>query len=119
LDQTRPEADLRLTAPGGYETLKDHIAVHRHFMGLEQQREIPYQEAAAHWYDEVYMPVVQIIREQGIMRDFQGRTETDLYLWISDHRAQCQEILEVIVSKLVKSHCAGVAAYYAAGIAGS
>lgn len=97
LDQTRPEADLRLTAPGGYETLQDHIAVHRHFMGLEQQREIPYQEAAAHWYDEVYMPVVQIIREQGIMRDFPGRTETDLYLWISDHRALCQEILEMEV----------------------
>lgn len=97
LDQTRPEADLRLTAPGGYSTLEEHIAVHRHFMGLEQQREIPYKEAAAHWYDEVYMPVVQIIREQGIMRDFPGRTETDLYLWISDHRALCQEILEMEV----------------------
>lgn len=97
LDQTRPEADLIITAPGGYETLEEHIAVHRHFMGLEQQREIPYLEAAAHWYDEVYMPVVQIIREQGIMRDFPGRTETDLYLWISDHRALCQEFLEMEV----------------------
>ena len=97
LDQTRPDADLRLSAPGGYRTLEEHIAVHRYFMGIEQNREIPYVEAAAHWHDEVYLPVVTIIRELGILRDFPGRTEADLYLWISEHRTALQEMLETEV----------------------
>jgi hypothetical protein len=32
--------------------------------------------------------LAQIIREKGILRDFPGRTETDLYLWIARHRAE-------------------------------
>jgi nucleotide-binding universal stress UspA family protein len=87
LDELRPEANLSVTAPGQYQALEEHIGVHRYFMGLEQEREIPYEEAVAHWYDQVYLPVVRVIRERGILRDFPGRTETDLYLWISEHRA--------------------------------
>jgi nucleotide-binding universal stress UspA family protein len=92
LDKLRPEANLNLTAPGKYQVLEEHIAVHRYFMGLDQKRDISYEEAAAHWYDEVYLPVVQVIRERGILRDFPGRTETDLYLWVSEHRAALEEM---------------------------
>ena len=87
LDLTRPEADLTLTALGGYRVLDEHIQVHRYFMGLEQEREIPLDSAASHWYDTVYMPVVRVIHQQGILRDFPDRTEADLYLWLSEHRA--------------------------------
>ncbi len=89
----RPDADLSVSVPGRYQDLLEHIEVHRYFMGLDYQREIPYQEAAAHWYDEVYLPVVQAIRSLGILRDFPDRTEADLYLWIADHRAQMEEEL--------------------------
>jgi nucleotide-binding universal stress UspA family protein len=88
LNELRPEADLGVSVPGQYEILEEHIEVHRYFMGLEQQREIPYEEAVTHFYDEVYLPIVQVIRQRGILRDFPGRTETDLYLWISEHRAE-------------------------------
>ena len=87
LDELRSETDLSMTAPGQYKILQEHIEVHRYFMGLEQKREIPYEEAVGHWYDEVYWPVVQVIRQRGILRDFPERTETDLYLWVSEHRA--------------------------------
>ena len=93
LDELRPEADLSVTAPGQYQVLEEHIEVHRYFMGLEQKREIPYEEAVGHWYDEVYSPVVQVIRGRGILRDFPGRTETDLYLWLSEHRAELEQEL--------------------------
>jgi nucleotide-binding universal stress UspA family protein len=93
LDKLRPEANLSLTVPGQYQTLEEHIAVHRYFMGLEQEREIPYEEAVAHWYDEIYLPVVQVIQERGILRDFPERTETDLYLWVSERRAALEERL--------------------------
>jgi nucleotide-binding universal stress UspA family protein len=87
LDLTRPQADLTLTAPGGYDVLEEHIRVHRYFMGLEQGREISLEAAASHWYDTVYMPVIRMIRQQGILRDFPDRTEADLYLWVLEHRA--------------------------------
>jgi len=91
LDELRPGCDLTVSVPGQYRVLLEHIDVHRYFMGLEQQREIPYHEAVTHWYDTVYMPVVQEIREHGILRDFPGRTETDLYIWVMEHRAALQE----------------------------
>lgn len=93
LDEFRPGADLSVTVPGQYQALEEHIEVHRYFMGLEQKLVIPYEEAGAHWYDEVYLPVVRVIRERGILRDFPGRTETDLYLWVSEHRAALEKEL--------------------------
>ncbi len=93
LDTQRPQADIRTTVPGKYAELETHIDVHRYYMGLEQQREIAYSEAAAHWYDTVYTPVVEIIRERGLLRDFPGRTEADLYLWLAEHRAALEEEL--------------------------
>lgn len=93
LSSSRPEADLTVTETGAYHTLEEHIRVHRHFMGLERERAIPYEEAAAHWYDEVYAPVVTIIRERGLLQDFPERTETDMYLWLADHRAELEEAL--------------------------
>jgi hypothetical protein len=93
LDKLRPEADLSVTVPGGHRILAEHIGVHRYFMGREQEREIPYEEAVAHWYDAVYLPVVQVIQDQGILRDFPDRTETDVYLWVSRRRAALEERL--------------------------
>jgi nucleotide-binding universal stress UspA family protein len=87
LDSSRPEADLHLTSPGGYAVLEEHIQVHRYFMGVEEGRNISLEEAASHWYDNVYVPVGRVIRQQGILRDFPDRTEADLYLWLTVHRA--------------------------------
>jgi len=93
LDILRPGADLSVTVPGQYRVIEEHIQVHQYFMGIDFQREIPYPEAVAHWYDTVYLPVVEIIRERGILQDFPGRTETDLYLWILEHRAALEKEL--------------------------
>jgi len=93
LDERRPDADLSVTMPGQYQVIEEHIDVHRHFMSLEQERDVACLEAAVHWYDEVYQPVVQVIRDRGILRDFPGRTETDLYVWTFEHRAALAEDL--------------------------
>jgi len=86
LDRLRPDQRIEFSAPGHYRTLIEHIATHRYFMGLDQQREIPWEEAVAHWYDTLYQPIVRVIREQNVLADFPHRTEADLYLWIMDHR---------------------------------
>jgi nucleotide-binding universal stress UspA family protein len=87
LDELRPDSNLIVSIPGQYTELEEHISVHRYFMGIDQKREIPYLEAVTHWYDTIYQPVVKAIQDQGILRNFPGRTEADLYLWISNHRA--------------------------------
>lgn len=93
LHEVLPDVELILTAPGKYEDLKEHISVHRYYMGLDQDRPVPLREAVVDWYETVYQPVVETIDRLGILRDFPDRTETDLYLWIAEHRAALQEAL--------------------------
>lgn len=71
---------------GRYDVLLEHIRTHQYFMGLNQKRHVTWEEAVADWYDQLYAPTVAEIRENGVLREFPGRTEADLYLWISDHR---------------------------------
>jgi hypothetical protein len=85
-DDIRPDADIKLTIPDGFDRMLEHIAVHRYFMGLDMQRDISEKEAIADWYDNVYMPVINVIRETGILKEFPHKTEGDLYLWVLDHQ---------------------------------
>ncbi len=82
----RPEAKLLASLPGKYEKVLHHIHVHHYYLGLEQQRDVPYAEAVASWYDHVYLPTVESVREQNLLADFPGRTETDAYIWLIEHR---------------------------------
>lgn len=91
VDQIIPDVDLRLTFPGLYPILQEHIRVHRHYMGIESSREISWEEAVRHWFEQVYQPVVKVIREQDILLEFPEHTETDLYLWVLDHQTYLQE----------------------------
>ena len=92
LTELRPQSDVRLTAPGMYEKLLQHIDVHRWYLGEQKKKEFPYQDAVLSWYERVYMPLVEIILAQDILDEFPGRTEADLYLWIIEHNANIQEI---------------------------
>jgi len=86
LDDLRPKAKIRLTIPDGFDRMLEHIAVHHYFMGLDLQRDISEEEAIMHWYDTVYFPIVKEIRQSKILKDFPGKTEGDLYLWVLDHQ---------------------------------
>lgn len=86
LQELRPQADLRVTAPGRYREILDHIEVHRYWLGQTQRRDVPFEETAVHWYDEVYAPLAQFIDRRGMLRDFPDRTCLDLCAWIMRHR---------------------------------
>lgn len=103
LDDLLPDANLRLTIANGYPQLRQHIVVHRHYMGLEQQREVPFAEAMVHWYETVYLPLVEMIRASGLLRRFPDRTEADLYLWIACNQTDlAQELgLEITPENVV------------------
>jgi hypothetical protein len=93
LDRLRPNAELRVSVPGQYRKLENHMEVHRFFIEMADEIELSDAEAVTRWYDEAYLPVVQALREQGLLRGFPNRTETDLYLWISEHQAHLRNEL--------------------------
>jgi hypothetical protein len=91
LATVRPEQRIEFSLPGQYRTLLEHIAVHRYYLGLRQHRDVSQAEAVGSWYDEVYMPLVRIIRETKVLNQFPERTEADLYLWLIEHRHYLSE----------------------------
>ncbi|NDJ54914.1 MAG: DUF4032 domain-containing protein [Chloroflexi bacterium] len=91
LDQSRPNVDIELSLPGGYYRLLEHIEVHRYLQSTEWKREFTFEEAAAQWVDQVYLPLVETIRENEVLKEFTDRTEADLYLWIIEHQHYLRE----------------------------
>jgi nucleotide-binding universal stress UspA family protein len=104
LDRLRPGADLLVTAPGQYRVLEDLIEIHRYCTETIEQCTLANPTAVARWYDEDYMPMVLAIREQGILRYFPGRSETDFYIFLLTNQAELRRGLgwEVRSEELVK-----------------
>ncbi len=91
LDELRPDSRIEFTALGRYDVLLEHISAHRWYMGIDQNRPVSWEEAVLDWYDNIYMPLANIIKDKGILRSFPGRRTGDLYLWIMDHRWYLRE----------------------------
>ncbi len=96
LDQLRPNQDIRFTEPGRYREVKEHIAFHKYLREVECGCELSSEEAVASWYDNVYLPLVQLIRERGVLKYFPGRTEADLYAWLILHRAALEAEMDAM-----------------------
>ena len=79
------DLNLDFTQPGCYDVIYNHILVHKYYLNQNQKGELPFGEALVSWYNNVYNPVITIIREQWLLVNFQGRTEADLYVWIIKH----------------------------------
>jgi hypothetical protein len=77
---------IELSLCGQYTKLLEHIHVHQWFLGTHRDRKVPWQEAVSSWYEHVYQPVVEVVRECEVLAEFPGRTEADLYLWLSEHQ---------------------------------
>ena len=93
LDNNIPNIDLTVSIPGQYEVLQEHISIHCYYMGIEQNHEIPYSEAAMDWYQNYYKPIANKIEELGILKNYPDRTVTDLFLFISENQAELEKQL--------------------------
>jgi nucleotide-binding universal stress UspA family protein len=85
-DRLRPKTNFSASVAGQYAKLEDHIEVHRYFSEAAEGRELDFEEAVCRWHDEAYQPIADAIHDQGLLSDFPGRTTTDFYLWIAEHR---------------------------------
>jgi hypothetical protein len=107
LTELRPESQVSLTTPGLYDKLIEHIDVHRWYLGEQREQEVPLEDAVVSWYDKIYLPLVNFIREGGILEEFPGRTEGDLYVWILEQQAYLKHIygedipLEDVIDRLM------------------
>ena len=88
LDQIRPGHTVRFTSPGRYSELRAQIAEMAEMLAVIDGEYPSDEEVVAAWYDLVYLPVVQIIRETALLKTFPGRTEADLFVWLSAHRQE-------------------------------
>lgn len=86
-----PDTTITTTRPGEYDTLLNHIDVHRWYLGEQHGAQVSYSEAVSSWFSIVYMPIVNIISNQHMLEGFPDRTETDLYLWIISRQWFLQE----------------------------
>ena len=103
LDDVRPDARVETTTPGAYARLLEHIEVHRWYMGEKHAKEVPYEKAVASWYDQVYLPLVKIIREHDLLAQFPGQSEADLYLWIMAYQGYLSQIFKTEFSQIDSS----------------
>ncbi len=85
LHRMRPEARLECSRLGRYDEILKHILGHGYFLGLQKGRSVPLPEAAASWYDNVYKPIAEAIRQHKVLEQLPGWTEADLYVEIT-HR---------------------------------
>jgi hypothetical protein len=77
--------DLVFSEPGRYDTIKEHVLVHKYFLNQNMAEEIPFHEALFSWHENVYQPICQAIEAENLLSLFPGRTVSDLYLFLVAH----------------------------------
>jgi len=91
LDRLQPEHDIRPTALGRYDVIWDHIQAHQEWLSSIWERPATIPEAVNDWYQYIYMPIVQVVRDRGVLEEFPRLTEADIYLWVMQHRGALEE----------------------------
>lgn len=91
LDVSHPDQEINVTEPGMYPYLEVEIEIYRDKLLQIDEEDRTYEEAASAWYELVYTPAVQVIEQSGILKQFPGRTASDLFVWVSRHRAELAE----------------------------
>jgi dienelactone hydrolase len=82
IDHLCPDLHIELTDPDGYEDLLYEIEAFQQSLSGIDERDVPFDEAVTLWHEMQYTPIIELIRQRGILQDFPDRTEGDLYLWL-------------------------------------
>jgi hypothetical protein len=88
LAQLRPAQQIAWTALGGCAELMRQIDAHWAELSAYLGRPIERHVAVASWYDMLYLPIVTALRCQPVLENMPGRSETDLYIWVTNRSSQ-------------------------------
>lgn len=91
LDKSHPDHGIRFTTAGRYAELTAQIYSLQGKLSIIDGEEMDWATAVAAWYEMVYQPTIQIIHDSTLLEDFPGRTEADLFVWMSLMRRPLQE----------------------------
>ncbi len=80
--------DLDFSSPGQYDVVYNHIQVHKNYKSKTQN--IDKVEAVLSWYEEVYIPIITILKKESIMTKFKKRTTGDMYVWLLKYWQELQ-----------------------------
>lgn len=86
LGDSRPGASFEFTRALGYVELLDVVKVFGYHLMLDDQLILKREEVAARWYEEVYLPTIEVLRSEGLVGSIPERTEADLFLWVHQRR---------------------------------
>ncbi len=86
IDQRIPDYGIRFTVPGNYTELLAQIENLRETLAQIDGERMPYYDAVDAWHEMILLPTIQIIQDSTLLSDFPGRTEADLFVWMSKHR---------------------------------
>ena len=82
---------IAFTQPEYYDRLLREILAYRDRLRKDEP-DITTREAARGWYREVFVPVAEPLDFGATVLAFPGRTVSDLYLAVQDHRAYLEEV---------------------------
>jgi hypothetical protein len=112
LDELYPDHGIRLTIPGQYSELMAQIEELRDKLSQIDGEAMGLANAVEAWYEMIYLPTVQIIHDASLLADMPGRTESDLFVWLSRHREGLEEAyghlsLEELAKQLAEQYRPG------------
>jgi hypothetical protein len=86
-----PDQSIQFTAPGRYRELACQISLYQEALEEIDGEPIAYNYAVTAWYEMIYTPAIDIIRERNILPLFPGRTEADLFAWVWRYNKELRE----------------------------
>ncbi len=79
---------LDFSSSGQYDVIYNHIQIHNTYKGNTES--IDKVKAVQSWYDEVYLPVITVLKKESIMKKFKRRTTGDMYVWLIKYWQELQ-----------------------------
>lgn len=92
LELVRPRAVIEPSRPHAYTDLLDIVQATGFELMIERRAVVAPAVAAAHWYDHLYLPALDLIRVHGLSKLFPKATDTDLYIRV---HSQHEELVAV------------------------
>lgn len=72
--------------PAYFDTLQKHIAEHKWYLSERRQLEVAFAEAAQDWLQKIFIPVCELLKREGVLDFFPGKTAAEFYVEIMNHK---------------------------------
>jgi hypothetical protein len=86
LERARPEARIELSRSDGYPELLELLKVHGYDLMQQRGEVLPPEEISGDWFDRVYLPATDAIRQERLGEAFPAATLGDMFMWVYQRR---------------------------------